>query len=169
MSISLQKLNKSFGLNRVVDDLSLHINDGEFVVLLGPSGCGKSTLLRMIAGLQEVTSGVIAIEGEPANDVGPVERDLAFVFQNYALYPHMTVRRNLSFPLIMRRFRWWHHVPGVGWFVRRRMERSPEIAEPVSRIAEILGLDPLINRFPATLSGGQRQRVALGRAMVREP
>jgi len=167
--IALKNVTRTFGDFTAVDDVSIDIGDGEFVVLLGPSGCGKSTLLRMIAGLQTVSGGSIEIEGREAQDSEPDERDLAFVFQNYALYPHMSVRRNMSFPLIMRRHRWWHHIPGVGWWSRRSIERTPEVTERISRIANILGLEEMLHRMPATLSGGQRQRVALGRAMVREP
>ncbi|WP_375001679.1 ABC transporter ATP-binding protein [Aeromicrobium sp. CTD01-1L150] len=167
--IALKNVTRTFGNFTAVDGVSLDITDGEFVVLLGPSGCGKSTLLRMIAGLQAVSSGEIEIEGEQAQDSEPAERDLAFVFQNYALYPHMTVRRNMSFPLIMRRHRWWHHLPGLGWWSRRQIERKPEVVERIEQIAGILGLEEMLHRTPATLSGGQRQRVALGRAMVREP
>ncbi|AWB90946.1 ABC transporter ATP-binding protein [Aeromicrobium chenweiae] len=167
--IALRGVSRLFGKSAAVDNVSLEIEDGEFFVLLGPSGCGKSTLLRMIAGLQPVSSGVIEIDGRAAQDMEADERDLAFVFQNYALYPHMSVRRNMSFPLLMRRFRWWHHIPVVGWIVRRRLMRSPEIADVIDRIAETLGLTEMLDRLPATLSGGQRQRVALGRAMVREP
>ncbi len=167
--IALHGVSRYFGKAAAVDDVSLSIEDGEFFVLLGPSGCGKSTLLRMIAGLQPVSSGIIEIDGHPAQDMEADERDLAFVFQNYALYPHMSVRRNMAFPLLMRRFRWWHHIPLVGWTVRRRLMRSPEVAGVIDRIAETLGLTEMLDRLPATLSGGQRQRVALGRAMVREP
>ena len=167
--IALLGVSRFFGRSAAVDDVSLAIEDGEFFVLLGPSGCGKSTLLRMIAGLQPVSSGTIEIDGRAAQDMEADERDLAFVFQNYALYPHMSVRRNMSFPLLMRRFRWWHHIPVVGWVVRRRLMRSPEVADVIDRIAETLGLNEMLDRLPATLSGGQRQRVALGRAMVREP
>ncbi|MDQ4118461.1 MAG: ABC transporter ATP-binding protein [Actinomycetota bacterium] len=167
--IAVKNVSRRFGDTVVIDGVDLDIHEGEFVVLLGPSGCGKSTLLRMIGGLQDVSGGSIEIEGAPAEGVGPAERDLAFVFQNYALYPHMTVRRNMSFPLLMRQFRWWHHVPVLGWWVRRRAERTPEIAGVVGRVAGILDITHLLGRLPVTLSGGQRQRVALGRAMVREP
>ena len=134
-----------------VDDLSLHIDDGEFMVLVGPSGCGKSTMLRMIAGLEEVTEGTITIGDREVTDLAPPERDIAMVFQNYALYPHMSVRENLGFGLRMRK------VP------------KAERAELVAAVARTLGLGELLERKPAALSGGQRQRVAMGRAMVREP
>ena len=136
---------------RAVDDLSLQINDGEFMVLVGPSGCGKSTMLRMIAGLEEVTEGTITIGDRDVTDLAPPERDIAMVFQNYALYPHMSVRENLGFGLRMRK------VP------KARRE------EHVNAVARTLGLGDLLDRKPAALSGGQRQRVAMGRAMVREP
>lgn len=167
--ISLRDVSRRFGNVTAVEDISLDILDGEFVVLLGPSGCGKSTLLRMIAGLQDVSDGSILIDGSAVTDLEPADRDLAFVFQNYALYPHMSVRGNLSFPLLMKGFRWWHHIPVVSSIVRRVRGGSTQVTEPVDRIAGVLGLEPLISRFPSTLSGGQRQRVALGRAMVREP
>ena len=136
---------------RAVDDLSLHIDDGEFMVLVGPSGCGKSTMLRMIAGLEEVTDGTITIGDRDVTDLAPPERDIAMVFQNYALYPHMSVRENLGFGLRMRKV------------------SKAERAEQVNAVARTLGLGELLDRKPAALSGGQRQRVAMGRAMVREP
>ena len=134
-----------------VDDLSLHIDDGEFMVLVGPSGCGKSTMLRMIAGLEEATDGTITIGDRDVTDLAPPERDIAMVFQNYALYPHMSVRQNLGFGLRMRK------IPKT---------RRDEL---VDAVATTLGLGDLLDRKPAALSGGQRQRVAMGRAMVREP
>jgi multiple sugar transport system ATP-binding protein len=134
-----------------VDHVSLEIGSGEFLVLVGPSGCGKSTLLRMIAGLEEVTEGVISIDGREVTELPPRARDIAMVFQTYALYPHMTVRENL----------------GYGLKVRKTPRR--EAAERVERVAELLGLEQLLERRPAALSGGQRQRVAMGRAIVREP
>ncbi len=136
---------------RAVDDVSLHIADGEFVVLVGPSGCGKSTTLRMVAGLESITSGTVSIAGRVVNDVHPKDRDIAMVFQNYALYPHMTVHRNMAFALKLRR------VPRA------------EIDRKVHETARILGIENLLDRKPRQLSGGQRQRVAVGRAIVREP
>ena len=136
---------------RAVDNLSLQINDGEFMVLVGPSGCGKSTMLRMIAGLEEVTEGTINIGDRDVTDLAPPERDIAMVFQNYALYPHMSVRENLGFGLRMRKV--------------SKAQRE----EQVNAVARTLGLGELLDRKPAALSGGQRQRVAMGRAMVREP
>jgi multiple sugar transport system ATP-binding protein len=150
--IVLDNVSKIFSGEVVaVDDVSLAIGSGEFLVLVGPSGCGKSTLLRMIAGLEEVTAGTISIGDRDVTELPPRSRDIAMVFQNYALYPHMTVRQNL----------------GYGLKVRKTPKR--EIAERVARAAQLLGLDELLDRKPAALSGGQRQRVAMGRAIVREP
>jgi multiple sugar transport system ATP-binding protein len=150
--IRLENVNKIYPSGvKAVEDVSLHIRDGEFMILLGPSGCGKSTTLRMIAGLESISSGDIHIGGERANDVDPRDRNLAFVFQNYALYPHMTVAANLSFGLRLR------HAP------------RDEIARRVAEAASLLGIESLLDRKPSALSGGQRQRVALGRALVRDP
>jgi multiple sugar transport system ATP-binding protein len=136
---------------RAIDDVSLTVRDGEFMVLVGPSGCGKTTLLRMIAGLEEVTRGSIAIGGREVTELAPRHRDIAMVFQNYALYPHMDVRRNL------------------GYGLRVRKTPPTEIERRVTDVAKLLGLEQLLDRKPAALSGGQRQRVAMGRAIVREP
>ena len=150
--IVLDNVSKTFSGGVVaVDGVSLTIGSGEFLVLVGPSGCGKSTLLRMIAGLEEVTAGTISIGEQDVTGLPPRARDIAMVFQSYALYPHMTVRQNL----------------GYGLKVRKTPKH--EIAERVSRAAQLLGLDQLLDRRPAALSGGQRQRVAMGRAIVREP
>jgi multiple sugar transport system ATP-binding protein len=150
--IVLDTVSKVFSGGVVaVDGVSLTIGSGEFLVLVGPSGCGKSTLLRMIAGLEEVTAGAISIGDRDVTELPPRNRDIAMVFQSYALYPHMTVRQNL----------------GYGLKVRKTPKH--EIAERVTRAAELLGLDELLDRKPAALSGGQRQRVAMGRAIVREP
>ncbi len=134
-----------------VDDLSLEVGDGEFLILVGPSGCGKSTALRMVAGLERISAGTIAIGDQVVNDVPPKDRDIAMVFQNYALYPHMTVRRNLAFGLKSRRL------------------AKDEVQRRVHDISDMLGLAELLDRRPGQLSGGQRQRVAMGRALVREP
>lgn len=134
-----------------VEDFNLDVADREFIVLVGPSGCGKSTLLRMVAGLEEITHGDLYIDGERVNDVAPKDRDIAMVFQSYALYPHMTVRGNMEYPLKL------HKVP--------KAERTKKVEE----VAEILGITQYLDRKPKALSGGQRQRVAIGRAMVREP
>src|ERR1022692_4647043 len=168
-SVVLDKVTKRFGSIVAVDNVDLSVAHGEFLVLLGPSGCGKSTLLRMLAGLESPTSGRVVVGGEVMNSVDARARDVAFVFQSYALYPHMTVRRNLSFPLIMRQFKPWYHIPGIGALQRRRLEKTPEIAGKVEAVAASLGLEQLLDRRPGTLSGGQRQRVAVGRAIVRAP
>ena len=136
--------------NYSVKDFNLHINDQEFIVFVGPSGCGKSTTLRMIAGLEDISKGTLKIGGEVMNDVAPKDRDIAMVFQNYALYPHMTVYDNMAFGLKLQ------HVS------------KEEIDKKVAKAAEILGLKQYLKRKPAALSGGQRQRVALGRAIVRD-
>ncbi|HXT09263.1 MAG TPA: sn-glycerol-3-phosphate ABC transporter ATP-binding protein UgpC [Roseiarcus sp.] len=149
--LELERVVKRFGEVEVIHGVSMRIEDGEFAVLVGPSGCGKSTLLRMIAGLDSVSSGIIRIGGRTVNHVAPKDRDIAMVFQNYALYPHMTVARNMSFAL---------EIAGAPKSVRD---------EKVARAAEILGLQTLLGRFPRQLSGGQRQRVAMGRAIVRDP
>jgi multiple sugar transport system ATP-binding protein len=151
MSISLQQLTKSFGSTLVVEDLSLEINDGEFVVLLGPSGCGKTTTLRIIAGLEQATSGDILIEGKRVNDLPPQQRDVAMVFQSYALYPHMTVADNIGYPLRVRKL------------------GTERIQAQVRETAALLEIEPLLKRKPRELSGGERQRVALARAIVRQP
>ena len=149
--IVLNQVRKSFGDVEVIPPLDLTINDGEFCVFVGPSGCGKSTLLRLIAGLEDVTSGEISIDGQPATELPPAKRGLAMVFQSYALYPHMSVRKNIAFPL--------------------RMAGLPkdEIEKRVTNAASVLNLTDYLDRRPGQLSGGQRQRVAIGRAIVREP
>jgi len=168
-SIKLERVAKHFGTKIAISDIDLDVADGEFLVLLGPSGCGKSTLLRMLAGLESVSKGEIHLDGRRVDQLPPSARDMAFVFQSYALYPHMTVRRNIAFPLIMRQFKWWFHIPLIGGMAKRAIERSPEVAGLVEKTARTLSLTELLDRFPRTLSGGQRQRVALGRAMVRQP
>ena len=149
--IHLNSISKRFGDVEVIPDLSLTMPAGKFTVLLGPSGCGKSTLLRIIAGLEMPSSGEVRVGDRLVNDVPPSERGCAMVFQNYALYPHKTVRQNLSFPLRMAK------VPAA------------EQTQRVDEIATVLELTPLLDRFPRQLSGGQRQRVAMGRAMIRRP
>jgi multiple sugar transport system ATP-binding protein len=150
--IVLEGITKAFGGDvKAVDDVSLQIEDGEFLVLVGPSGCGKSTLLRLIAGLEEATEGRVYIGDRDVTDRAPRDRDVAMIFQSYALYPHMTVRQNLGYGLKVRR------------------TNKSEIARRVERVAGLLRLDDLLGRRPAELSGGQRQRVAMGRAIVREP
>ena len=149
--IHLKDVSKKFGDTEVIPPLNLEIKDGEFVVFVGPSGCGKSTLLRLIAGLEDVSSGRILINGEDATEVSPAKRKLAMVFQSYALYPHMTVRKNIAFPLRMA---------GLS---------STEQGKKVEDAAKVLNLSEYLDRKPGQLSGGQRQRVAIGRAIVREP
>src|ERR1043166_9398027 len=150
-SVGIRDVKKAFGPTQVIHGVDISIADGEFVVLVGPSGCGISTLLRMIAGLESITGGEIRLGERVVNNVPPKQRDIAMVFQNYALYPHMTVAANMGFSL------------------RLRGADKTEIDTRVRRAAEILGLMPLLERFPRQLSGGQRQRVAMGRAIVRDP
>jgi multiple sugar transport system ATP-binding protein len=150
-AVSFNRVEKSFGKFKIIHGISLDIADGEFVVMVGPSGCGKSTLLRMLAGLEEISGGEIAIDGRVVNEVDSKDRDIAMVFQSYALYPHMTVSDNLGFSLRLR-----------------KAEKSL-IGERVANAARILNLDTLLERYPRELSGGQRQRVAMGRAIVRDP
>ena len=150
-SIELQHVNKSFGTHAVIPDATLEIRDGEFVVFVGPSGCGKSTLLRLIAGLEDTTSGQILLDGQDMTAAAPAKRQLAMVFQSYALYPHMTVAQNIGFPLKMA---------GMS---------KDAIAAKVNEAASVLNLTSYLDRRPRNLSGGQRQRVAIGRAIVREP
>ena len=150
-SVTIEDVRKSYGSVEVLHGINVAIEEGEFVVLVGPSGCGKSTLLRMLAGLEHITSGAIRIGNRVVNDLAPKERDIAMVFQNYALYPHLTVAENMGFSL---------KLAGV---------KRAEIEEKVRSAAEILGLAHLLDRYPRMLSGGQRQRVAMGRAIVRDP
>jgi multiple sugar transport system ATP-binding protein len=150
-TVSIRDVRKAFGTTEVLHGVSVDVEDGEFVILVGPSGCGKSTLLRMIAGLENITRGDISIGNRVVNNMPPKERDIAMVFQNYALYPHMTVRENMAFSLMLA--------------------KAPKevIEAKVGRAADILGLAPYLHRYPRQLSGGQRQRVAMGRAIVRDP
>jgi multiple sugar transport system ATP-binding protein len=150
-AVSITGVQKWFGSTHVIRGVDVHIADGEFCVLVGPSGCGKSTLLRMIAGLEEISHGEVAIGNKVVNRMAPKERDIAMVFQNYALYPHMTVRDNMSFALTLAK------------------QPKAEIDAHVKKAADILGLVPYLDRYPRQLSGGQRQRVAMGRAIVRDP
>jgi ABC-type sugar transport system ATPase subunit len=150
-AVELRDVSKSFAETRAVDRLDLTVAEGEFLILVGPSGCGKTTALRMIAGLEEVTSGEIRIDGRVVNELPPARRDIAMVFQNYALYPNMTVADNIGFPL------------------RRQRVRGAELRGRVAEVARILDIEPLLGRKPSQLSGGQRQRVAIGRALVRRP
>jgi len=150
-SVSFSDLHKSFGKTKILHGISLEISDGEFMVLVGPSGCGKSTLLRMLAGLEDISGGTIAIDARVVNDVDSKDRDIAMVFQSYALYPHMTVRDNMGFSLKLRK------------------ENPKLIEDRVANAARILNLQNFLDRHPRELSGGQRQRVAMGRAIVRDP
>ena len=149
--VAIRNAAKAFGTVKVLHDVSVDITDGQFVVLVGPSGCGKSTLLRMVAGLETVSGGTISIGDRVVNHLPPAKRDIAMVFQNYALYPHKTVEQNMAFALKLRR------------------TDPAEVAERVKRAADILDLAPYLKRYPRQLSGGQRQRVAMGRAIVRNP
>jgi len=150
-TVELADVGKLYGTTRAVRGVDLSIADGEFLVLVGPSGCGKSTLLRMVAGLEEISEGELRIGGRRANELAPRDRDVAMVFQSYALYPHMTVRENMAFGLKVRK------------------EDPAEIARRVAEAARMLELEPLLDRLPKAMSGGQRQRVAMGRAIVRQP
>ena len=167
--ISFKKVSKTYGDNTVIREFDAEIADRDFLVLLGPSGCGKSTMLRMIAGLTEISSGEILFDGRSVNRLEPRERNIAFVFQSYALYPHMTVRGNIAFPLIMDRFKAWYHIPIVNAIMRRVVARRPEVSDRVREVAEMLELTDYLDRRPKALSGGQRQRVAVARALVRDP
>ena len=150
-AVAFKQVHKSFGKVKVIHGIEFEIEDGEFVVLVGPSGCGKSTLLRMLAGLEEISGGEIIIDGKVVNDLDSKDRDIAMVFQSYALYPHMTVRENMGFSLRLRR------------------ADAATTSQRVDNAARILNLEPLLERYPRELSGGQRQRVAMGRAIVRDP
>ena len=150
-SVGIRGVKKQFGAVQIIHGVDIDIEDGEFVVLVGPSGCGKSTLLRMIAGLEQISGGEISIGGTTVNNLPPKERDIAMVFQNYALYPHMTVHDNMAFSMKLRN------------------AAKSEIDTRVDQASEILGLKPYLDRYPRQLSGGQRQRVAMGRAIVRDP
>ena len=150
-AVQIRNVKKSFGTTDIIHGVTIDISDGEFVILVGPSGCGKSTLLRMIAGLETISAGEIAIDGKVVNGLEPKDRDIAMVFQNYALYPQMTVAQNMGFSL---------ELAGV---------KKPDIDAAVGKAAATLGLEPLLERYPRQLSGGQRQRVAMGRSIVRNP
>lgn len=167
--IAFNNVSKSFGSSVVIRDFSASFEDEEFIVLLGPSGCGKSTMLRMLAGLADISSGDVLFDGEQVNGLGPRERNIAFVFQSYALYPHMTVRDNIAFPLIMDRFKPWYHIPIVNSLMRRALSKQPDVRNRVATVSETLELAEHLGRRPKALSGGQRQRVALARALVRDP
>ncbi len=166
-SISLKAIEKSFGETSVLERIDLDIAPGEFLTLVGPSGCGKSTLLRILAGLEAPDSGDVLIDGERVNDVRPADRNLAMVFQSYALYPHLSVGQNMMTPLRLRDLSFTERLPLIGQFLARAKYR--DLSSQVSDAAKVLKIDHLLARKPGQLSGGQRQRVALGRAMVRKP
>ncbi|MGX5806106.1 ABC transporter ATP-binding protein [Bradyrhizobium sp. Arg314] len=168
-AITIEKIERTFAATTVLRDVSLEIADGEFLTLLGPSGCGKSTLLRILAGLDVQTGGSVAIGDRVVDGVRPKRRDVAMVFQSYALYPHMTVQENMSVPLRMRRLSGWQRLPLIGRWLPGTKAIHAEIEIDVMRTAKALGIGHLLARKPGQLSGGQRQRVAVGRAMVRQP
>jgi len=167
--IKLKGISKSFDDNKVIKSLDLSIENGEFITIVGPSGCGKSTLLRIIAGLESQSSGDVIIDGREVNKVRASERDLAMVFQSYALYPHLSVQQNLMVPLKLRRLSRLERFPLLNWFLPNRRSKIIELEEKVLQAAETLQITHLLGRKPGQLSGGQQQRVAVGRAMVREP
>ena len=167
--LTLKNIKKSFGQTEVLKDISLEVNDGEFISLVGQSGCGKSTLLRIIAGLESPDTGDILIEGKSVTNRAPKERNVAMVFQDYALYPHMSVAENLSMPLIMARLPLHARLPFLRFVAPAARRDRPVIAAGVEKVAKQLRIGHLLDRRPAQLSGGQRQRVALGRALVRDP
>lgn len=167
--IQLESITKKYGDTLALKAVNLEVKDGEFLTLVGPSGCGKSTLLRIIAGLEEQTEGEVKIDGNSVSRVRSCERDLAMVFQSYALYPHLTIRENITTPLRMRDFTLLERVPLVGRMIPGRRDKMKVMEDLVCETAQTLKLDHLLHRKPGQLSGGQRQRVALGRAMVRKP
>ena len=167
--IGLRSISKSFGSTEVIKSLDLSVSNGEFVTIVGPSGCGKSTLLRIIAGLENQSTGDVEIDGNVVNNTGASERDLAMVFQSYALYPHLTVQQNMMVPLKLRRLSILERFPIIGWLMPNRRSKLDEIVKKVQIASETLQITHLLDRKPGQLSGGQQQRVAVGRAMVREP
>ena len=167
--IELRSISKSFGSTEVIKSLDLSVSNGEFITIVGPSGCGKSTLLRIIAGLENQSTGDVEIDGNVVNNTRASERDLAMVFQSYALYPHLTVQQNLMVPLKLRRLSILERFPIIGWLMPNRRSKLDEIVNKVQVASETLQITHLLDRKPGQLSGGQQQRVAVGRAMVREP
>ena len=167
--IELKGISKSFDKNEVIKSLDLSIQNGEFITIVGPSGCGKSTLLRIIAGLEQQSNGDVIIEGKEVNNVKASNRDLAMVFQSYALYPHLTVLQNLMVPLRLRRLSTLERFPVINLFLPNRRKKIDELKDLVLKASETLQIKHLLGRKPGQLSGGQQQRVAVGRAMVREP
>ncbi|MEE2699283.1 MAG: ABC transporter ATP-binding protein [Pseudomonadota bacterium] len=168
-SVTVRDIEKSFGSVKVLNGVSIDIKDGEFIVLVGPSGCGKSTLLRIISGLEQQNSGNIQINHKIVDDLHASRRDLAMVFQSYALYPHLSVEKNISVPLRMRRLNFFQRFPFLGSFIPGAKKGLASIQKDVDEVTETLGIKHLLDRKPGQLSGGQRQRVAVGRAMVRHP
>lgn len=167
--LQLKRISKTFGATQVLRDVSLEARPGEFISLVGSSGCGKSTLLRIIAGLEAEDAGSIEIAGNSVGHLSPRDRNIAMVFQNYALYPHMTVTDNISLPLRMSQLNFFERLPIFGHLSGRRSPIEADIAQHVAMVASQLGIGHLLNRKPGQLSGGQRQRVALARALVRKP
>ena len=167
--IELRNISKSFGSTEVIKSLDLSVSNGEFITIVGPSGCGKSTLLRIIAGLENQSTGDVEIDGNVVNNTRASERDLAMVFQSYALYPHLTVQQNMMVPLKLRRLSKLERFPIIGWLMPNRRSKLDEIMNKVQVASETLQITHLLDRKPGQLSGGQQQRVAVGRAMVREP
>ncbi|MEN2991455.1 ABC transporter ATP-binding protein [Tistrella sp. BH-R2-4] len=168
-AIDIEGITRQFGQTEVLKRIDLAIGDGEFMTLVGPSGCGKSTLLRIVAGLEQQTGGAVRIDGQPVDGLRPRDRDLAMVFQSYALYPHLTVAENIAVPLRMRRLASHQRWPLIGPLMPGTRRQTRDIAAQVMATAAMLGIEHLLSRRPGQLSGGQRQRVALGRAMVRKP
>ena len=167
--IELRNISKSFGSTEVIKSLDLSVSNGEFITIVGPSGCGKSTLLRIIAGLENQSTGDVEIDGNVVNNTRASERDLAMVFQSYALYPHLTVQQNMLVPLKLRRLSKLERFPIIEWLMPNRRSKLDEIMKKVQEASETLQITHLLDRKPGQLSGGQQQRVAVGRAMVREP
>lgn len=167
--VQISQISKSFGKTEVLRAVSLDVRSGEFISLVGPSGCGKSTLLRIVAGLETQDEGTIRIDGDVVDERRPRDRDLAMVFQSYALYPHLTVRQNMAVPLVMRRLGFGQRLPAIGRLMPGARAARAVVSADVERVADILDIGHLLDRKPGQLSGGQRQRVAVGRAMVRSP
>ena len=167
--IELRNISKSFGSTEVIKSLDLSVSNGEFITIVGPSGCGKSTLLRIIAGLENQSTGDVEIDGNVVNNTRASERDLAMVFQSYALYPHLTVQQNMLVPLKLRRLSKLERFPIIEWLMPNRRSKLDEIMKKVQEASETLQITHLLDRKPGQLSGGLQQRVAVGRAMVREP
>ena len=168
-ALVLKHVSKAFGTQSVLRDVSIEADAGEFIALVGPSGCGKSTLLRIAAGLERADAGEVSLAGVNVTDTRAADRDMAMVFQSYALYPHLTVRQNIALPLAMRRLSGFERLPMIGRITPSARAKHASIMADVERTAEALRITELLNRKPGEMSGGQRQRVALGRAIVRRP